>query len=119
MERFMAEHVRPFEGTGDFDLVVHAAPAEDVGYGADRPHVPLVTVSYRRPSPSSPTSTRAKKGEDFKLKLHGREMGRLAAEVSSWSGQQEEDVVMQAAFQQMAMQLARDPQLRREMGLRH
>lgn len=44
-------------------------------------------------------------------------MGRLAAEVSSWSGQDEEGIVMQAAFHQMAMRLQRNPELRREMGL--
>lgn len=115
MDKFFAAHVRPFpaEKTCEFDLVVHAAPAEDEAYGADRPHVPIVTVEYRRPSPPSPTTPRP---ADFHLHTHQRAIGRLAAEVSAYSGVEEEDVVMRAAFHQMAMHIERNPQLREEMG---
>lgn len=103
MQKFIKDHVVP--GTGDFDLVVHAAPAEDEAFGADRPHVPLVTAEYRAATPSG----------NLDFKLDGDAIRRLAAEVSAWSGEDEQDRMMHAAFHQMAMHIERDPQLRSQM----
>lgn len=113
IDNFLRAHVRGRPDTCDFDLVVHAAPVEDVDYGAERPHVPIVSVQYRRDGYNDAELKR--KGpippRDFRHRSHGKELGRLVAEVAHYSGEEQEEAFMHMAFRQMAMRIERDPEL--------
>lgn len=128
MDKFMAANVRPYPNTCDFDLAIHAAPVEDEEYGAERPHVPIVSVQYRKngyiheekPAPGKKTkalpTTILDSAPDFRFRSHSREMGRLIADVARYNWDSHEQMSMQETFRQMASELERDPALAARMA---